>query len=55
MKAEQTDRFKFVLSLNYEEENSLKHVAEQLNIEPQTIISWIVSYELLKYYQEIQF
>lgn len=40
---------------NADETNTIKHLAKQLNIKPETIIEWIVSYELLKYYQEISF
>ena len=45
----------FLLKPNADETGALEHLAEQLNIAPKTIIEWIVSYELLKYYQEIQY
>lgn len=46
---------RFVLNPNEDEVNTLKQLADQLNIKPETIIEWIVSYELLKYYQEISY
>ena len=45
----------FLLKPSRDELNALEHLAEQLNIEPRIIIEWIVSYELLKYYQEISY
>lgn len=45
----------YLLNPNKDELNMLKRLAKQLNTKPETIIEWIVSYRLLKYYQEISF
>lgn len=55
MQAERKSYDRYLLIVSADEENTLKHLADQLNIKPETIIEWIVSYELLKYYQEISF
>ena len=55
MQAIPNDYDEFLLKPNTDERGALHHLAEQLNIKPETIIEWIVSYELLKYYQEIQY
>ena len=53
MQAEPNAYNEFLLKPNLEERKSLMWLAKQLNTEPKVIIEWIVSYELLKYYREI--